>query len=352
MKCKNLLSLYAAILFAAFLLMPPSANGQGGNTISGHVYGFQRQPIYDANVELLDDLGRLLQRTRTNSTGRYFFAGMPSGRYTVRILPYQTDYEEMELGVEIVNFTRLSGPVTNPNDNVPSVQTGFANEQLDFSLRLRRGLTGTTAAVFVQEVPAEAKKLFEKAIEDLGNKKQKEGIDGLKAAITAFPKYYYALERLGNEYIGLKYYEAAAILLKEATNINPRSYRGWYGLAYSLNSLKQSSDALDAVQKALEIFPDSAEALLLSGVLMRQNKKFADAEKNLLRAKEVTKVKMPMIHWYLGLLYEYDLKRYDDAARELKLFLKAQPESKDAENIKLKIKQLEEKAKGETQSKS
>ncbi len=169
---------------------------------------------------------------------------------------------------------------------VKAYRAGLRTNSSIYYLKLRRGVTGTTGVIFVQDVPAPAKKLFEKAIADLNDKKEKEGLAGLKAAIEAFPKYFFALERLGNEYIRLKKYEAAAILLKEATTINPRSFRSWYGLAFSLNSLNQSSEALTSVQKALEIYSESAEALLLSGVLLRQSKKFDGAEKSLVNASE------------------------------------------------------------------
>jgi tetratricopeptide (TPR) repeat protein len=339
MKFKKFLTLYAVVLFAGLSLFASSANAQGGgNSISGYVFGVDRTPIYDANVELLDDLNRLVQRQRTDSAGRYYFFGMSSGRFTIRVMPYETDYQEQEQGVEIVNFNRQLG------DGGPVQASGFASEQRDFFLKLRRGVTGTTGAVFVQEVPPEAKKLFEKAISDLNEKKEKEGLAGLKSAIEKFPKYFHALERLGSEYVRLKYYEPAAMLLKAAIDVNPRSFRSWYGFAFSLNALNQDAEALTAIQKALEIYSDSPEALLLSGVLLRQDKKFNEAEKSLVKAKELAKSKIPMIHWHLALLYGQDLKRYADAAKELKLFLKAQPESKDSEKIKELIKEFEEKA--------
>ena len=46
----------------------------------------------------------------------------------------------------------------------------------------------------------------------------------------------------------------------------------------------------------------------------------------------------------LATLYGNNMNRYADAARELKLFLKAQPDSKDAENIKKLIADFEAKA--------
>jgi tetratricopeptide (TPR) repeat protein len=339
MRFKRLLALYAVILFAGLSMLASGAHAQGrGNSITGYVFGLNRQPLYDANVELLDDLNRFIQRQRTDGSGRYYFFGMRAGRYTIRVMPYETDYMEQEQSVEIVNFYRQ-------DNNGQSVATGFISEQLDFFLRTRRGgLTGATGAVFVQDIPPAARKLYEKAVADLNDKKEKEGLAGLKSAIEVFPKYFYALERLGNEYVRLKHYQAAEILLKAALEVNPRSFRSWYGLAYTLNSVNRDAEALTAVQKAIEIYADSPEALLLSGVLLKQAKKFDEAEKHLVKVKELAKNKMPIVHMHLALLYGNDLKRYADAASELKLYLKNQPDLKDAENIKALIKTFEEKA--------
>ncbi|MGC2236421.1 MAG: tetratricopeptide repeat protein [Pyrinomonadaceae bacterium] len=340
MKIRKVSFVCVLILFAA--LSVSAVYGQGGNTISGIVFGVDRQPLDNIEVELLDEYSRSFARQRTNGSGRYFFAGMKAGRYTVRAMPYATDYEEQTQDVEIVNITRQS------QDG--SLRTSAAdNVQRDFYLRLRKGVVVINGAIFVQEIPEAAKKLYEKGISQLDGKKEKEGLENLKLAIEAFPNYYLALERLGTEYVkkgsaGNQYYEAAQILLSKATEVNPRAYRSWFGLAYSLYSLNQTAAALTAAQKTLEIYPNSTEALLLSGVLLRQSKKFDEAEKQLLKAKEVSNDSVPMIHWHLALLYGNDLKRYGDAAKEWKLFLKAQPDTKDAEKIKEKIKELETKA--------
>ena len=346
MKTRKFLMLQLSILFFALTILIPALSprtsgvfAQGGNSISGQVLGYEREPLYDVYVELLNDYSQAIKRTRTESSGRYSFFGMPQGRYSIRVMPYGTDYEEQTQSVEIVNFVRED---QSGNRRV----SGFANEQLDFNLKLRKGLTvRTTDAIFVQEVPGAAKKLYQKAVSDLNDKKEKEGLAGLKAAIEAFPKYFAALERLGNEYVRLKYFDAAQYLLSAAIEVNPRSYRSWYGLAYSFYSLNKFDDASAAIEKSLEIYQGSAEIFLLSGILKRQNKKFDLAEKHLLKAKELAKDAMPIVHWYLGLLYGNDLKQYANAAKELKLFLKAQPNARDKEKIELIIKEYEEKAK-------
>ncbi len=324
-----------------FVLLQVSQPGfaQGGNSISGHVFGLDRLPLSDLHVELLDDLSRTVNRGRTNASGRYFFYGLPSGRFSVRVLPYGTDYEEQEQSVEIVNFRRSSG---GGDDRL----AGVTNEQRDFYLRPRKGaVPGVTAAVFAQDVPADARRFYEAAVVDLGNKKTVEAYAGLKSALEIFPTYFSALEMLGLEYVGAGHFDAARLLLKMAVDVNPRAYKSWHGLAVALNSLKLFDEALAAVQKSVEINPSISESLLLAGALLRQSKKYPEAEKALLKAKELANRSIADIHWELALLYGKDLKRFKDAARELKLYLKARPDDKNAESIKRLIVDFETKAK-------
>jgi len=328
------------IVFAAGIMfgLDGMAFGQMGNSVTGQVTGIENTPLYDATVELLDANGSSTAYVRTDSSGRYFFSNVPRGRFAVRVRPLEPEYEEQTQEDEIVNFTREAQDGTQTT-------SGMDRKQMDFRLKIRKGFTGVTAALFVQDVPDNAKKLYVQAVNDLNAKKEKEGLAGLKAAIEAFPKYFAALERYGMECVRMKQFQASATLLQLAADVNPRSYRSWYGLAYSLNSLGYTEDSLKAVNKALELYAGSTESLILAGVLNKAKKQYPEAEKNLLKAKELSKDTLPMANWYLALMYGNDMKRYADAARELRAFLKKQPESKDAEKIKALIADYEAKAK-------
>jgi tetratricopeptide (TPR) repeat protein len=199
----------------------------------------------------------------------------------------------------------------------------------------------------VQEVPVEAEKLYKKALSDLDAKRQPEGLAGLRAAIQIFPRYYYALERLGSEYIKLgtpEAMEAAAILLDSATQVNPRGFKSWYGLAYAHYVLGNVANSSAAIQKALEINATSPDALLLNGVLLRNAKKYGEAEKQLVKARDIAKNTLPRIHKELGLLYGKYMDKYPDAVKELKMYLKSVPEAKDAEELKKLITEYESKS--------
>lgn len=340
---KNTISLFhpIALTFSLICIAPFLLSGnnsfsiyaQFGNSISGQVLGYQRQPISDIPVEVLDDFSRTIARTRTNAAGRYIFNRLSSGRFKIRVLPYGTDYEEQEQDVEIQNFSR------------DGIATGFDNAQRDFYLRLRKSSQQNTKSesIFVQEVPLQAKETYKKAIDLLDNKKQDQGLKELKSAIELFPDYFDALELLGLEYVKLKHFEAAYVLLNKAVEINARAYKSWYGVAYSLYSLNAIEQALKAIEKANSIDQSSVESKLLSGVLLRQSKRFKEAETDLLKAKELSKGAVAEVHWHLALLYGNNLQRYEEAAAELELFLKARPNSKDNEAIKKLIKQFREK---------
>jgi tetratricopeptide (TPR) repeat protein len=325
---------------AAVPFVSANASASAQNRISGFVFGINRQPMGDLYVELVDEDYQTVERTKTNGGGRYYFTGMSAGRYTIRVNAITSLYEDGEVATEIQN-------VTHTDDNGVVRTSGYDNQSIDVYLKLRKGITALTAAVFVQAVPPEAKKRYDAGIGDFENKKNTEGLAELKAALEIFPTYFDALERLGNEYVKLgrpETYQAAAILLKNAVDVNSRAFRSWYGLAYARYKLGAIAEAVPAAQKAVELNGGWPDAVFLYGVLLKSTKKYDEAEKQLLKAEELAKDSNPRIHWELATLYGRILNRYAEAAKELKLFLKAQPESKDAENIKKLIADFEAKA--------
>jgi tetratricopeptide (TPR) repeat protein len=291
-------------------------------------------------VELQDEFHRMIRRSQTNASGYYEFRGVRGGTLYVRVITVGTEYDEQEQEVVIENTIISTG-------NGRSQTGGFDDAQKDIYLRLRPGITPESVAIFAQEVPPEAQKLYNKGVSDLDAKRDAEGLAELRLAIEKFPKYYFALERLGSEYIRLRTPEslkAAEILLAAAVEVNPRAFKSWYGLAYARYSLANNSGAQEAVKKALELNSYSPDALLLSGSLLRASKAYAEAEKQLVKARDLAKETIPQIHWELALLYGNHMQRYADAAKELKLFLKAQPNTKDAANIQKLIATFESKA--------
>jgi tetratricopeptide (TPR) repeat protein len=328
------------LMFAVLMACTVSlVQAQPNNSISGFVLAGQRQPIGQINVELLDEFGRLVAHVLTDNSGRYNFFRLASGKYQIRVIGSQFGYDTQVQEAEIVNFLRSS-----PTGS--SRLSGSENVQLNFYLSQRKPAVEnkTASVVFVQEVPEEALKYYKRALSDLRQQRDEDGVKGLEEAIKIFPTFYYALERLSQEYLKREQFDKAEVITRNALSVNPRAHQMWYVLGYILYSVKKTSEAIDATNKGVEINPASIEARLLLGVLFRQNNQFKDSEKQLIKAKELSKSPVADVHWQLALLYNYNLREYDLAANELELFLKASPGRSDEEILRKLIKQLREKA--------
>jgi tetratricopeptide (TPR) repeat protein len=318
-------ALFVSVLTSSFAFQAKGQVPVTGNTITGFVFDPQRRPVVQVYVELLNDVNGIRQRVRTDVSGRFVFRGLSQGRFQLRVLAVGTIYEDQTQEVE-----------TSGRPSRDTIQT-------DFYLRLRKsGPVSAPGTIFVQEIPEEAKTIYQRAVADLDRDRLEDGIAGLQSALKIFPDYYLALERLGLIYITQQKYEKAVGIFGKAVEVNPRSFNGWYGLSVSHFALKQSDAAVEAAQKAVTLNSNSADALLALGVSLRQAKRYEEAEKPLKQADKITKGLSPDVHWNLALLYAKNLNRFSDAANELELYLKTTPDTSQTENIKKLIKKYRE----------
>ena len=309
------------------------------STIAGIVYDQNRNPLSRVDVELSNAAvgGSTSLRTRTDDTGRYQFDNLPDGRYRIKVMPFRYNLQDQTEEV-IVHTINLLG-------------SGSGYFPQDFYLASKKGGLGdtVTGVIFSQEVPKEAEKLYEKAMDDISDKKSSDGMEKLIEAIKLFPNYYAALQRLGIELLKTEQYMDATKLFIRAAGVNPKSSRSLYYMGFALNKLNKSGKnynkaALKALENAIRLAPASWEVVYLIGKIEREEGNFAKAEKHLLKAKKLADVRVPHIHKELAQLYGNNLKQYDKAADELELYLKASKKKKD-EKTKKQIANLREKAK-------
>lgn len=309
------------------------------SAISGFVYAkASRQPLPDIDVELLNNDNQMRNRAKTDGAGRYTFNGLPDGRYTVRVMAFRFDYEDQEAMVEIVTMT------------VRGQGIGNTVIMQDFYMSPRRGSLAETevGVVFAQEIPAEAKRLFDGAVSDLSRSRPVEGMQGLRSAISVFPDYYAALYRLGSELIARKEYGESAQVFMKAASVNQRSATSLYYVGYSLHNLGKdfNKGAIVALESALEKAPSSVQVLYLLGKVERAEGSFANAEKHLVQAKKLSRNPVPEIQSELAQLYANDLKKFEEAANELELYLKASKlPAEDEKKTRKVISDLRSKAK-------
>jgi hypothetical protein len=327
---------------AAFSFIVLSAAGTfAASTIAGYVYDKQRNAVIDVDVELVDDLYRMVPggRKKTDGTGHYEFTGLSDGRYTVRVFPFRYDLQDAEFMVEINTQSIRGGP-------------GVGYYTQDFYLTPKKGglKDAELSVVFAQEVPKAAQDAYEKAQKDFSDKKKSEGFAGLQKALSIFPTYYNALHRFGLElFLARQYMDSAGVFMR-AVQVNPKSATSFYYLGYSLHNAgdQYNKSALTATSEALTLAPASIQVLFLMAKIERDLGKFTDAEKHLLLAKKNATAKTPEIHLELSQLYSDDLKRYKEAADELENYIKAaRLNGPESEKVKKIVAGLREKAKGQ-----
>jgi len=252
---------------------------------------------------------------------------MPPGRFNVKVLPLGTNLAEQTQEVQITNLTRTRS------------DTAYVDFYLRYDKRGReRSVETSREVVFAQEIPPAAKKMYEEGVIDLP-KNQEKGLAKLEEAIKIFPNYFDALNRLGKEYISRKDYEKGYPYLLRAIDINQRSFSSYYSLGYAFYQLKQYPAALEAAKATTILAPESIDAQLLLGTLLRITENYTEGEKALLKADTLAKKMNAEVHWQLALLYNR-LNRNQDAVNELETFLKLEPDSPDRKKIQDLIAKL------------
>ena len=303
---------------------------QNTNSISGHVSDNQRAPLPNLRVELLNEVDSVIQTVKTDGSGLFVFRKLSDGTFQVRVQTSGTNYLSQTKRVEL---TRPHG-------------FGAAFEEIEFTLTTNRdtSTSGKPGVVFVQDVPEAARKLYQKASEliDKPNKRE-EGLAALRSAVEIYPQYFDALEMLGTEEVKEHNYEPAIPVLTKALEVNSRAYPSCFALGVAQYNLKQLQPAIESFRRALSLNEKSINANLWLGISLRQTNRLDEAETYLRRADSLSESKLPDAHWQLALLFN-QLKRYKEAADELEMFLKVQPDSRDVELIKKLIKRLREQS--------
>src|SRR5687768_5229791 len=100
-------SVCAIFLSAACLIaLPVSTASQGRSAIVGYVFGPDRKPLARVRVDLLDFSATSVRRAETDSSGRFVFQNLSTGRFDIRASLPGSDFEEQVQQVELGGGSR------------------------------------------------------------------------------------------------------------------------------------------------------------------------------------------------------------------------------------------------------
>jgi tetratricopeptide (TPR) repeat protein len=313
------------LLAAAVLLAAELTLAQGAHSLQGKVLlPNGSQPATPVKVTLTLS-GRHLYETFTDLSGRFSFTGLNRGRYQLIAEGDGQTFETTRVEAEIIAYGSA------PQSFTQNIQ-----------LRPRADKSVSAAAVTSIEaldpnVPQRAREAYAKGLKSAEANKPEQAVKLLREAIEAYPPFQLAHVALGEQYDKLKRYTDAEAAYKKAVELESDNASAQAGLGVVLVKQKKYAEAIPPLRRSIEIDKQSSAPFLFLGLAEMMTGDYESSESNLLRAYEIGK---PTIaHIYLANLYDLQ-KRPAKAIEHLQAFLKENPESPNAGQIREVIEKL------------
>jgi Tfp pilus assembly protein PilF len=322
-------------LVVVLLLSGVTGGAQQQGMIRGKVRGPDGRTVNDAIVELRVGGGGMISQTVTRNDGDFAFNGLASGEYEVAVT--MAGYEP------VVEMVRFAGEDRMSFREVVTVE-------ITIRPRAENSMLGPPGTSFVQDIPKPARASYEKAMGKLREGKNEEGVTLLREAVASFGDYFDAHFALAKEMFREGKEDEALQELERARQINDQQDAVFF--VFGMVMLKQQKFVIGeyAFREAIRLNPNNSGSHFYRGLALieiatrandekERNDKLADAEKELSRAFELSSRRLNAVYYQRARI---DEKRGDRlaAAKELESYLKAEPDTKNAQQIKALINKL------------
>jgi len=316
--------------FDAFAQTDPNASR---NTIQGDIITPNGQRL-DHPVIVWLSSNRGETSTTSNGNGSFFFRQLGGGRFTVRV----DAGEGYEPATEEVNIAD-----SGSSGNMSRVGQIYS---VQIHLRPKSNQPITKGVISANDPPKAAVDLFNKALESVKDGNRDKAIEQLKAALAIHPTFTAALNGLGVQYLKLGKYEAASEAFAKALQLAPDNFNLHLNSGISLFSLNKYAEAETQFAAALAKNEASGTAHLYRARALIALNRLDDAAIDLKRAIEIGGDDVKLAHRYLAGIY-VEKGENVEAVKQLELYLQVSPDSKETNQIKNLIKELNKKARGE-----
>jgi tetratricopeptide (TPR) repeat protein len=257
--------------------------------------------------------------------------------------------------------SQYSNPITTElrNCELQAVLSGYRSQRVSMAIKsmmddarvgtiilhpLSRATTLTVSATTL-EAPANARKAYEKGLEELREQKRDSASAEFGKAVKLFPRFAVAWYQLGQVRQSGNDIAGAVEAWKQAQQSDPRYVRPYESLT-ALADRKgdwTESEKYSRLWLALDA-EDFPAAYLFNAVANAQLKKPEDAERAAREGLRVDKEhRLPRLNYVLGLIL-MDKKQYGESAQSFRKYLELAPNAHDAPVVRAQLPKLEEMA--------
>lgn len=272
-------------------------------------------------LSTLNDPGLTLY---TDTNGFFSFDNLRAGTYAVEISGDPKSYEPVSEQVRLMRGMRVNLTMhLKTKSEVARVNTG--------------GVVAVGEAN--QEVPALARKEFEKGVDLVGQGKSPEAIERFKRAIEIFPTYLMARNDLGVQYLNLKQFDNAVEQFESAIEINAKAFNPRLNLGIAMVEKRRFTEAMDQLLQAVSLNSSSPAVHLYIGIVSVETDDLDTAARELTKAQVLGGPEYAVVHFYRGCLHMKKGER-DEAVNEFNMYLSKVPSGSLAQKAKSMLKEL------------
>jgi len=322
--------LYSTLLILIINFSVAAQTDNQRNTIQGDIITPNGTRLdHPVLVWLSTNRGEL--STTSNGNGSFVFRQLGGGRFTVRVDAGDA-YEQATETVDITD-SGSSGNISRMGQ-IYSVQ---------IHLRPKSGSTITKGVISANDPPKAAVDLYNKALDSVKDGHRDKAIEQLKGALAIAPTFVAALNGLGVQYMKMGNHQAAVQAFTSGLKITPESFILHLNCGISLLGLNKPAEAEAQFAAALAKNEASGSAHFYHARALIALNRLNDAEIDLKRALEIGGDDVKLAHRYLAGIY-VEKGQNVEAVKQLELYLKLSPDSKESDQIKNLIKELNKKS--------
>ncbi len=343
-KCRFLFCLAFTALLGVASLQETAAQGAATNqlgnggihTIQGRLYivNGRRSEIIGLKIRLFNLSSNDLSVV-ADGTGTFLFKNLIPGSYTVQIEGGK-DFEDVQESVVI------DDPGSSNLSSTIRLRGGSKIANVQIFLKQKSGVSSGSNDVVnakLAAVPKGARDLYEAAQISIKENNDLRAIAQLREALVLHREFSLAWNSLGQLLQKTGDIKGSVDALRSAVKYDPESVAANLNLGCALYNDQAYPEAERHLTEALIRNPSSYRGHYYMGLTQLKRQRLDIAEQAFRKATEVGNQHAGMAHFMLGGIY-WSVKRYKEAASELELYLKLEPNAKDAEKTRASIAEL------------